>query len=88
MEQTSTTYAAFYLECYTTLQRIQLADLISIAGKGHVRVENPAAWKLSGGYPLNDTAQPAAEEYTMSLFHQLHCLVSARPYMNDPTQYC
>ena len=68
--------------------KIPLADPISAAGKGHVRVENPAAWNLSGGYPLNENAQPAAEEYTMSLFHQLHCLVSASPYMNSPAQLC
>lgn len=46
------------------------------AGKGHVRVEEPAAWKLSGGFPLDDRADSGAEEYTISLFHQLHCLVS------------
>lgn len=49
---------------------------LSAAGKGHIRVQNPAAWELSGGFPLEDDAAPGAEEYTISLYHQLHCLVS------------
>ncbi|KAH8897176.1 hypothetical protein GQ53DRAFT_760356 [Thozetella sp. PMI_491] len=44
------------------------------AGKGHVRVDKPAALDLSGGYPLKDRDAPSAEEYTISLFHQIHCL--------------
>ena len=66
---------------------IQPANLVT-AGKGHVRVDDPALWKLSGGYPLNDKANPAAEEYTLSLFHQLHCLVSVNPYTNVVAQIC
>ncbi len=50
--------------------------LISTAGKGHIRVEKPTAWMLSGGFPLESQAESEAEEYTISLFHQLHCLVS------------
>ncbi len=56
-----------------------LANQLSIAGKGHIRVEDPVAWKLSGGFPLEDKAGSGAEEYTISLFHQLHCLVGTGP---------
>ncbi len=38
-------------------------------------MEEPAKWQLAGGYPLPDAAHPAAEEYTIALYHQLHCLV-------------
>ncbi|KAK0706208.1 hypothetical protein B0T26DRAFT_788870 [Lasiosphaeria miniovina] len=51
---------------------------LSPPGKGHVRVDDPSAWKLSGGYPLNDPAHSAAEEYTVSVFHQVHCLAAIK----------
>ncbi|KAK1753588.1 hypothetical protein QBC47DRAFT_430365 [Echria macrotheca] len=51
---------------------------LSPAGKGHVRVEDPQAWGLSGGYPLEDKAHSQAEEYTISVFHQLHCLAAIK----------
>ncbi|OIW30903.1 hypothetical protein CONLIGDRAFT_679656 [Coniochaeta ligniaria NRRL 30616] len=51
-------------------------------GKGHVRVQNPAAWELSGGFPLEDEAAPGVEEYTISLYHQLHCLAAIKAKMS------
>ena len=52
-------------------------------GKGHIRVDDPSSWNISGGYPLNDdAAHPAAEEYTLSVFHQLHCLAAIKSKMS------
>jgi hypothetical protein len=51
-------------------------------GKGHIRVANPLAFNISGGYPLNDDpSHPSAEEYTVSVFHQLHCLAAIKSKM-------
>ncbi|KAK3385301.1 hypothetical protein B0H63DRAFT_181422 [Podospora didyma] len=54
-------------------------------GKGHVRIEDPAALGLSGGFPLNDgkgESESGAEEYTVSMFHQLHCLAAIKSKMS------
>ncbi|OAA57989.1 hypothetical protein SPI_06874 [Niveomyces insectorum RCEF 264] len=56
-------------------------------GKGHVKVDDPVAWKLSGGYPLEDEAAPKAEEYTIAMFHQLHCLAAIKSKMARLQQY-
>ena len=56
-----------------TLSCLLLLTLV-IAGKGFIRVESPTAWDLRGGYPVNDTGSET-EEYCISMFHQLHCLV-------------
>ncbi|KAK3311961.1 hypothetical protein B0H66DRAFT_614226 [Apodospora peruviana] len=53
--------------------------LLAPPGKGHIRVDDPSAWNISGGYPLNDTG---AEEYTLSVFHQLHCLATIKSKMS------
>ncbi|KAK0627945.1 hypothetical protein B0T14DRAFT_146492 [Immersiella caudata] len=55
---------------------------LSPPGKGHIRVDDPPAWNISGGYPLNDAARPGAEEYTLSVFHQLHCLAAIKSRMS------
>jgi hypothetical protein len=49
------------------------------AGKGRVVVKDPARWHLSGGYPASEETDKygaEAEFYVISVFHQLHCLVS------------
>ncbi|CAK7237293.1 hypothetical protein SEUCBS140593_009910 [Sporothrix eucalyptigena] len=48
-------------------------------GKGHINVHNPASYGLSGGYPLPDGK---GEEYTVALFHQLHCLAAIKAKMS------
>ncbi|KAM7192069.1 protein of unknown function (DUF3328) domain containing protein [Naviculisporaceae sp. PSN 640] len=58
---------------------------LSPKGKGHIRVENPSSLGLSGGFPLHNDANPdttsKAEEYTIAMFHQLHCLAAVQSKM-------
>lgn len=57
-------------------------DIFTV-GKGHIKVADPALWSLTGGYPLSDDpASPAAEEYTIALYHQLHCLAAIKSKMS------
>lgn len=51
-------------------------------GKGHIKVDNPARWKLSGGFPLDASGSLPAEEYTIAMFHQLHCLAAIKSKMS------
>jgi len=52
-------------------------------GRGHIRIDNPSTWNLSGGYPLtDDISNPHAEEYTLSVIHQLHCLATIKSKMS------
>ncbi|CAK7224558.1 hypothetical protein SCUCBS95973_005557 [Sporothrix curviconia] len=52
-------------------------------GKGHIKVANPSAYGLAGGYPLaEDHDAPGTEEYTIALFHQLHCLAAIKSKMS------
>ncbi|CAK7224651.1 hypothetical protein SBRCBS47491_005622 [Sporothrix bragantina] len=52
-------------------------------GKGHIKVTNPSAYGLSGGYPLKDDHEvPGTEEYTIALYHQLHCLAAIKSKMS------
>ncbi|KIH89330.1 hypothetical protein SPBR_07610 [Sporothrix brasiliensis 5110] len=63
-------------------------------GKGHIAIADPAAWALAGGFPLSGddlatttttttttTSPPPAEEYTVALYHQLHCLAALKSKM-------
>ncbi|KAK4445428.1 hypothetical protein QBC34DRAFT_384226 [Podospora aff. communis PSN243] len=63
-------------------------------GKGHIRVPNPSLYNLTGGFPLPSPSKPQAEdpqaeesnpqseeEYTLSVFHQLHCLAAMKSRM-------
>jgi hypothetical protein len=52
-------------------------DLIPL-GRGHIAVQNPASWNLSGGYPLDDELNPEAEGYSIAVFHQIHCLAAIK----------
>ena len=66
---------------HPSLQIERLTTTIA-AGNGRVVVKDPAGWNLSGGYPAyNETDKygPEAEYYMISVFHQLHCLVSLEP---------
>jgi len=53
------------------------AGLIPL-GKAHVVVKDPSRWELSGGFPLDSEFGSGAEEYTVSVFHQLHCLAALK----------
>ncbi|KAM7219429.1 protein of unknown function (DUF3328) domain containing protein [Rhypophila decipiens] len=50
-------------------------------GKGHIRVENPSTLGLAGGFPLDDSNH-GPEEYTIAMFHQLHCLAAIQSKMS------
>jgi hypothetical protein len=50
--------------------------ILWLVGRGHIAVQEPAAWNLSGGYPLREKSHSGAEGYSISVFHQVHCLVS------------
>ena len=52
------------------IAKIRLADMISIAGKGHVRVENLAAWKLSGGLKIGGSWMILARRLTRSVLRR------------------
>ena len=59
--------------------RLERLTTTTPAGNGRVVVKDPASWHLSGGYPAyeeTDKYGPGAEYYVISVFHQLHCLVS------------
>jgi len=53
---------------------IVFADIAHTAGYGFVKVQDPEKFNLTGGLPYNSTEN--TEIYVMSMFHQLHCLVS------------
>jgi hypothetical protein len=48
-----------------------------IAGKGFVEISDPRRWNVSGGYPLTNGTTHNSEAYCISMFHQLHCIVSS-----------
>lgn len=43
---------------------------------------DPAKLGLTGGFPLKDPDYPDTEEYTVALFHQLHCLAAIKSKMS------
>lgn len=43
-----------------------------IVGGGFVEVQNPAKYGLRGGFPISNTDK---EIYSISMFHQIYCLV-------------
>jgi hypothetical protein len=43
-----------------------------IVGGGFVEVQNPAKYGLRGGFPILNTDK---EIYSISMFHQIYCLV-------------
>ena len=49
--------------------------LMSAAGRGFVSIQNPSQYGLPEGIS-NDHAQPDVQVYGISMYHQLHCLVS------------
>ncbi|KIX93905.1 uncharacterized protein Z520_10242 [Fonsecaea multimorphosa CBS 102226] len=52
------------------------------AGEGYVLVENPRRLGLTGGMAYRPTS--AAEVYGVSMFHQLHCLMSIKHSLLQP----
>ena len=59
---------------------INRLTICATAGGGEVVVPEPARWNLSGGFPAPAAAKdqhgPETEFYMISVFHQMHCLVS------------
>lgn len=49
-------------------------DVGLIVGKGLVEVRNPMNYGLRGGFPVPNT-KVVTEIYSISMFHQLYCLV-------------
>ncbi|KFX99147.1 hypothetical protein V490_01923 [Pseudogymnoascus sp. VKM F-3557] len=47
-------------------------DMLLPLGGGFVEVQNPAKYGLRGGFPISNTDK---EIYSISMFHQIYCLV-------------
>lgn len=58
--------------------RCSIWMLSSLAGRGFIIVKDPRSLGLSGGLPVPDgeLSSSGSEGYCISVFHQLHCLVS------------
>jgi Mycotoxin biosynthesis protein UstYa len=52
-----------------------------------VVVPDPAMWNLSGGIPFPNSPEAGAESYCVSMFHQLHCIVSLVTTVNPRFLY-
>lgn len=51
--------------------------ILDIGGGGFIIVSDPEKYGLSGGFPLEDEDDGIVREgYGISMFHQIHCLVS------------
>lgn len=60
-----------------------------IVGAGFVEVRNPMNYGLKGGFPVRNT-EVMTEIYSISMFHQIYCLVRQLliPVQRTPLMYC